>query len=403
MQSIYSMPTRIVHGAGVLDGVGQACADLGVRRLLVVTDRNIAPQPFFARAMAALERAGILVTRYDGCGIDAHLSEVDEQAELARAKMIEGVLAIGGGSVMCVGKAIAIVARNPPSFRNCAGVAGFTIKSLPMIMVPTTAGSGAEVSQFTLVKDDERSTKFVGGGPLSFPDVAFLDPEVLLALPARTAAIAAVDAVSHAVEALFTQFATPLTDGLALNAVEMLVGAIPDAIATRAADACHANLLGSAIANMACGNARLGLAHALSLPLESKFDLPHGIGVGVLLPHVITFNAPAAPRKLVLLAKALGLDRSGERTGELVTRVVSRLYELYDAIGFPRRFDGLLDRSVSLRALSEAAVPGLYGTPAALPITSSTMIASPNIRQASVEDAIAIYEACFSPSIAAHG
>lgn len=394
MQSTYLMPTRIVLGEGLLAEVGQICANMGLRHMLVVTDRNITPQPFYRTMLASLDEAGIRVHVYDGCGIDAHLDEVDTQAAVVREKGIDGVIGVGGGSVMCAAKAIAIVARNPPTFRDCAGIGRFSNRALPMAMVPTTAGSGAEVSQFTLVKDDARGEKFVGGGPLSFPDVALLDPSVLSALPPRLAAVSAVDALTHAVEALFTEFATPLTDALALSALGLLVRAIPEAISTRAHGPCLDNLLGSSMANMACGNARLGLAHALSLPLESQFHLAHGLGVGVLLPHVLAFNAPAAPDKVRLMAGAMGIEAGRDEQAAL-TAVLSKLYALYAEIGFPKSFGGVLDRPPCLRAVAEAAVPGLYGVAQSGPITSQTVIASPNLRHASVADAERIYAACF--------
>ncbi|MFH1604583.1 MAG: iron-containing alcohol dehydrogenase [Pseudomonadota bacterium] len=394
MEASFLMPTHVIHGAGVLAGIGSAIAAMGIRRVLVVTDANITPQPFYAAILDALNRAGIRVSVYDGCRIDAHLDEVDEQAARVSAGSLEAVIGVGGGSVLCAAKAIAIVARNPPTFRACAGVARFPHRALPMFLVPTTAGSGAEVSQFTLVKDDANGAKFVGGGPLSFPTMAFLDPVVLAAIPARLAAISAVDALTHAVEAMFTEFATPLTDGLAMTALGLLMRSIPSAVTTRAPDACADNLLGSAIANMACGNARLGLAHALSLPLEARCGAPHGIGVGVLLPHVLAFNEPAAPAKVRMMAAAMGL-KAGGGDAAVLADVLAALGQLYDEISFPHHFDGHFDKPSSLREIAEAALPGLYGMAPAEPVTASSIIASPNIRRASVEDAIALYAACF--------
>lgn len=395
MEASFFMPTRIVHGAGALAGIGSLAAAMGLKHVLVVTDTNIAPQPFYATAIEALERAGIRAVVYDGCGIDAHLGEVDEQAARVRAGNIEAVVGIGGGSVLCVAKAIAIVAANPPTFRDCAGVARFSHRALPMLLVPTTAGSGAEVSQFTLVKDDTNGTKFVGGGPLSFPNVALLDPVVLTSIPARLAAISAVDALTHAVEAMFTEFATPLTDGLATTAIGMLMRVVPEAIGARHPEACADNLLASAIANMACGNARLGLAHALSLPLEARLGVPHGLGVGVLLPHVLAFNAPAAPAKVRMMATAMGLTAGGNDT-ETLAGVIAALRRLYDEIGFPHHFDGLFEKPSSLLDIAEAALPGLYGTPLMEPVSERSTIASPNIRKATLAQAQALFAACFA-------
>ncbi|MEO3416294.1 iron-containing alcohol dehydrogenase [Roseovarius sp. CAU 1744] len=390
------MSTRIIHGTGVLSGLGDTTTELGLRNVLVITDQNITPQAFYSAATSSLSAAGVAVNVYDGCGIDAHLAEVDELAARVRRDGIDGIIAIGGGSAMCVGKAVAIVATNPPSFRDCAGVASFTNRALKMIMIPTTAGSGAEVSQFTLVKDDENETKFVGGGPLSFPDVAVLDPEVLSGIPPRLAAVSAVDALSHAVEAMFTEFATPLTDGLATTAVSLLFRSAPAAILERNEAACTENLLGSAIANMACGNARLGLAHALSLPLEAQHHLPHGYGVGVLLPHVLAFNAPIAAPKVRQLALAFGVREQERPDEDVLAGVIAAIRSFYDRIDFPQSFAGLLDEPSCLNAVARAAVPGLYGTGSTGNISDASEIASPNIRQARVSDAEDIYRACFS-------
>lgn len=395
MEASFLMPTRIVHGAGALTGIGSTIAATGVRRVLIVTDANITPQPFYKAILGALASAGIQAAVYDGCQIDAHLDEVDEQAARVVAGSFEAVVGVGGGSVLCAAKAIAIVARNPPTFRACAGVARFRNRELPMFLVPTTAGSGAEVSQFTLVKDDANGTKFVGGGPLSFPEVAFLDPAVLAAIPTRLAAISAVDALTHAVEAMFTEFATPLTDGLATTALNLLTRSIPRAVTRREPEACADNLLGSAIANMACGNARLGLAHALSLPLEARCKAPHGIGVGILLPHVLAFNAPAAPEKVRMMAAAMGL-RSSDDDAAVLASVLDALRRLYDELDFPHHFDGLFEKPSSLREIAEAALPGLYGSPLTEPASENSIIASPNIRKATLAQAQELYAACFA-------
>ena len=146
-------------------------------KALVVSDPVISAQAFHADALAALGEAGIAAARFDGCGIDARCSHIDEQGGRVRREGIDGVVCIGGGSVMCTGKGVAIVATNNKPMRDCTGVGRFDKKALPMIMVPTTAGSGSEVSQWTIVKDEERHLKLLGGGPLSFPEAAILDPD----------------------------------------------------------------------------------------------------------------------------------------------------------------------------------------------------------------------------------
>ncbi len=143
------MPTRIVAGAGALTTIGNLARELKMSRILVVSDPIISQQPFHAAALDSLKAAGLSIGRFDECGIDARYSHIDAQGERARRDGIDGIVCIGGGSVMCTGKGIAIVATNPKPMRECTGVGSFDKKALPMIMVPTTAGSGSEVSQWT--------------------------------------------------------------------------------------------------------------------------------------------------------------------------------------------------------------------------------------------------------------
>lgn len=169
MITSFYMPTRIVAGNGALATIGTLARELKMTRVLVVSDPVISAQGFHAEALAALTEAGIAVSRFDECGIDARCSHIDDQGERVRRDGLDGVVCIGGGSVMCTGKGIAIVATNRKPMAECTGVGQFDRKALPMIMVPTTAGSGSEVSQWTIVKDEVRHLKLLGGGPLSFP------------------------------------------------------------------------------------------------------------------------------------------------------------------------------------------------------------------------------------------
>ena len=157
MITSFHMPTRVVAGQGALAMIGTLARELKVARVLVVSDPVISAQPFHAAAIQALVDAGIGVARFDECGIDARCSHIDNQGERVRKDGIDGVVCIGGGSVMCTGKGIAIVATNNKPMRDCTGVGQFDRKALPMIMVPTTAGSGSEVSQWTIVKEDRKS------------------------------------------------------------------------------------------------------------------------------------------------------------------------------------------------------------------------------------------------------
>ena len=401
MITTFYMPTRIVAGAGSLAKIGELARDLKMSRVLVVSDPVISAQVFHADALAALVDAGIALVRFDDCGIDARCSHIDDQGERVRREGIDGVVCIGGGSVMCTGKGIAIVATNDKPIRDCTGVGQFDRKALPMIMVPTTAGSGSEVSQWTIVKDEERHLKLLGGGPLSFPDAAILDPVTLSSLPMRVAALPAVDALTHGVEAYLSGIASPLTDAIALGAVREQYGSLRASINSEDAAAREANLVASCMANVACGNARLGHGHALSLPLEGHLDLPHPYGVGVLLPHVITFNLAVLPQKVRPMAEALGVEVSGLRRSEMIEGCAANIRSLYSDIGFPTHFTTDQLPRQRVREMAERSVPGLYAGIAAQnfdPASTNdhTVIACPSARKMTVAQAEAIFESCLS-------
>ena len=401
MISNFSMPTRIVSGAGALATIGRLARELGMRRALVVSDPVISAQPFHAEALAALGAAGIGVARFDDCGIDARCSHIDAEGARVRRDNIDGVICIGGGSVMCTGKGIAIVATNAKPMAECTGVGQFDRRALPMIMVPTTAGSGSEVSQWTIVKDEARHLKLLGGGPLSFPDVAILDAVTLRSLPMRVAALPAVDALTHAVEAYLSGMGSPLTDAIAIGAVRLQFGALRAAINSDDERAREDNLMASCMANVACGNARLGHGHALSLPLEGQLDLPHPYGVGVLLPEVTAFNLAVLPAKVKPLAEALEVEARGLTRAETIAACAKAIRGLYADIGFPTRFTPAQLPAERVREMAQRSVPGLYAGIAArdydhTTARDDTVIACPSARKMTVRQARDMVERCLA-------
>ena len=401
MITTFFMPTRIVAGAGSLATIGTLAVSLNMSRVLVVSDPVISTQAFHAAALDSLIDAGIAISRFDDCGIDARCSHIDEQGGRMRREGIDGVVCIGGGSVMCTGKGIAIVATNCKPMRDCTGVGQFDRKALPMIMVPTTAGSGSEVSQWTIVKDEERHLKLLGGGPLSFPDAAVLDPVTLGSLPMRVAALPAVDALTHGVEAYLSGSASLLTDAIALGAVRAQYGSLRASINSDDPAAREANLVASCMANIACGNARLGHGHALSLPLEGHLDLPHPYGVGVLLPHVTTFNLAVLPDKVAPLAAALEVDAAGLTRAERIEACAASIRSLYADIGFPQHLTNEQLPRHRVRDMAQRAVPGLYAGIAAQDFDPAsagdhTVIACPAARKMTVSQAQDILERCIA-------
>jgi alcohol dehydrogenase class IV len=389
----YFMPTRIVAGHGVLRNLPGLLSELGVRKPMVFTDPAIAKTSFFQLALDDLANAGVAFDLSDQCPVDARLTHMDAEARRMIDAGIDGVVGIGGGSVMCAAKGAALAATNGGAVGPLRGRFSFAHDPLPMIMVPTTAGSGSEASQWTVAKDDIEHRKFSVGGPQNFPRVAILDPVTLETLPPRVAALAAIDALTHAVEAFFTNMTSPISDALALDAAGRLFRSLRESILGNDPEARLDNLVGSTMANMACTNAGLGLCHSLSSPMESTFNIVHAVGVGALLPRVLAFNAEAAPERARAIATAFGVAPDGPL--EVVTRrAVTALEALYADLGLPSRIDPDLIDVSRIEEMAVLAVTAISrGRKPVGPITADTTILCPNLRAGTVADGIRLYEA----------
>ena len=389
----FYMPTRIVHGRGALQQAGALARSTGMTRPLVVTDRIIASQPFFSSVVDAVREAQLAFELFEDCAVDARLRQVEALGERCRRLGLDGVIALGGGSVMCCGKGVAAAATNPGGLRRYAFPTPLAYPPLPTLVIPTTAGAGVEVSQFSVIKDEERKEKLIVGGAAAFPTVALLDPATLATLPKGLAAASAVDALCHALEAYFSGLATPLTDSLAIGAVRTLNACVRRSVLDRDPLAQADNLLASSMANMACGAARLGLGHALSDPLETELGVPHTVGVSVLLPRVVAFCAEAAPDKARIAAEALGGEPG---SGDPVEQIKTSLFDLYDDLGLQKSFSAEQLSPKHVPAMAALAVPGLYGGAAPDHIHDATPINSPALRPMSVEQARDCLLACLA-------
>lgn len=394
-QSFFN-PVRVVWGHDALAELPALARGIGMTRTLIVTDPVIGKTAAFKSALGHLDAAKLPYRVFDECGIDARLSHVESEVGKLRAEGGDGVLGFGGGSVMCTAKSIAALAANGDKLRPLEKSANIKRRPLPQIEIPTTAGSGTEVSPYTIVKDDVAGGKFTFGNMLTFPDVALLDPAVLDSLPKHLAAISAVDAITHSIEALFSKIATPASDAIAYEAARILFGCVEAAIVKGERQAKLDNLLGSSLANMACGQSRLGLAHRLSRPLEDTYGINHGLGVGTILPRAVDFCAEQWPDKLARLDQVLGLGTGNSNPGYTKRRLMERIFETYRAIGFPTAFDAARIERGRARELAEMAVSrSTDAAPRPERIDGTTPILAANSQRATVAEAARIYEACF--------
>ena len=372
----YYMPTRVVFGAGMSKTVGKEAKGLGATRAFLVTDQGVHRAGVTAGPLQSLREAGLDPVVFADVEEDPPIATVERGLELFRESGCDLVVAVGGGSPMCAGKAIALRATNPGSLRDYEGFDRYDIRPVPTIAVPTTAGSGSEISQVFVISDPERKAKMAIGGRLGFPVVAILDPDLTMNLPYWQAIVSGVDALTHAVEGYVGLRASPFSDCLATEAVRLIFQNLGPAASTADKQAKCQMLIAASLANMACGNAKLGLGHGTSDPLCANYHWPHGYCNGLMLPFVMQFNMPAAPERYITLAEVMGeVPPLGRPRPEAAIEAVQRLYRL---VGFPRR----LPDDVKPEALPQLAQEG-YDNP----------VSHTNIRTFTYKDVLGLYEA----------
>jgi alcohol dehydrogenase len=266
---------------------------------------------------------------------DPGVATVGAGVQLFTDEACDVVVALGGGSPMCAGKGIALVAANGGVLTDYEGFNKAARPPHPVIAVPTTAGSGTEVSKVTILTDEARGFKMSILDERTFPTVAILDGSLMESLPAAPALVAGMDALAHALDALWSVGATEFSDGLAATSAATILEVLPSAALTADLAAKQRMLEASSTANMATGTALPGLAHVLSQPL-GRLHLSHGLATGIMLPYTLEFNLPIAAHKLAPVARLLGETGSDRELAELV---LERLWELMHEVGFPSELD----------------------------------------------------------------
>jgi alcohol dehydrogenase len=352
----YLVP-EVVFGWGALSEAGFAARRLGAQRPFVVTDAGLVEAGWWAELAGHLADAGLMPTVWQGLTPNPKDHEVAAGARCYLESGCDVVIGLGGGSVIDAAKAIAVVASNGGQILDYEGVDKVTAAIPPTVMCPSTAGTGADVSQFAVITDTTRRLKATLIGRALVPDISLTDPRLLTTMPGDLAAATGLDALTHGIEAYVSLAAGPLTDVHALHAIELICRSLrrtlthPDDAEARTGMA-----QASLEAGLAFTNAILGATHAMSHQVGGLLDLPHGVVNGVLLPHVIRFNARTAPDRFVPVARAMGLDVTGvpdEVAAELAAAEVGRLAA---DLGCPSRLADLGVRDADVDTLARTTL-----------------------------------------------
>ena len=363
-------PTRIVHGPGSIARLGELTRELGIERPLLVTDRGVAAAGIVDLALPHLNGAVL----FDGVRPNPDLDLVGQAAVFYREHGCDGLVAIGGGSSIDTAKAVGVVVQHGGSILDYEyDRAPITKRIPPLIAVPTTSGTGSEVTLWAVITDHERQIKFnVGGTPLIGPHVALIDPELTLGLPPAVTAATGMDALSHGVECYTCDYHQPFNDAVALLSIELSAQWLPAAVADGSnlearTQMAHAATLGG----MAYGTESAGAAHAMSQSAGGVHDCPHGALTGRVLGPVCEYNVPAAPERYARVAKALGVETAGMEPLEAALAGVEELYRLTDDIGIPTMAElGFSEEEIPQLARIAFEDPQTIGNPRELDVAA---------------------------------
>lgn len=332
--------TRVIFGLGAFERLGQIARELDFKRTLLVADNGMLACGYVDEAAALLTAAGIEVFSFHNFGENPDTRMVEAGRAFAASTKVDSIIALGGGSSMDCAKGVNFVLTGGGEMRDYWGHDKLSASAdkpmLPMICVPTTAGTGSDAQSYALISDAETHVKMACGDRQAAFCAALLDPRLTLTMPAELTAVSGYDAVSHAVESFVTKKRNPISDlyarqaWLLLEANYELVLATPDNLEARGA-----MLLGAHFAGLAIENSMLGATHACANPLTKNFGTTHGVAIGLMLPHVVRWNKDAVGARYKELARIAGLVADNADEANAVEALARRLEQLRNAGGLP--------------------------------------------------------------------
>jgi alcohol dehydrogenase class IV len=358
---------------------GRYAKNLGARHAMVVTGPHVTAAGWVDGVRTSLEEEGIRSTVFTGVSPNPRDHEVMAGAARFRQAGCDSIVAIGGGSPIDCAKGIGIVFSNEEEILGFEGVDRVRIPPPPMICIPTTAGTGADVSQFAIINDTTRKVKIAIISKKIVPDIALVDPEPLTTLPPALTAHTGMDSLTHSVEAYVSNASSPVTDIHALESIRLIHSYLPGAVEhPQKIEWRYQTMLGSLFAGLAFSNASLGAVHAMAHSLGGFSDLPHGECNALLLEHVMDFNYAACPSRYVTIGHALGVETGGLDPDAKKKHILGAVAALREQLGITERLGDL--------GVTKADLPRLAATAIRDPCLAT------NPRRATIHDIEQIYE-----------
>ncbi|KTD86391.1 iron-containing alcohol dehydrogenase [Paenibacillus etheri] len=361
---VFYVPSINIMGKGCLQEIGPYIQELNLKKALVVTDKFLMKNGIAGKLLTVLDEAGIEYAIYDEVKPNPTCKNVHDGVDYLQAQNCDYLISIGGGSPQDTAKAIGIIATNGGHIKEYEGVHKSKHKSLPIVAVNTTAGTSAEVTINYVITDEERKVKMVMVDKNSIATISVNDPELMVDKPAALTAATGMDALTHAIEALVTPGAYPVTDATALAAVEIIFANLARTVKNgHDIEAREQMVYAIFLGGLAFNNAGLGYVHAMAHQLGGVYDLPHGVCNAMLLPFVEEENAKYVPEKFRAIAKAIGLNVENQTDKQCADFVIESIKALSEEVGIPSKLSELGVDEVDLDLLAEnsmkdACAPG---------------------------------------------
>lgn len=357
MNIIKFVAPEIIFGIDAISQVWESVLRLGAKKIFVVTDCGVIKYNWVKKVLFYLDQVGLEYQVWDDITSNPKDNEVARGAEEYLASECDAIVAIGGGSPIDAAKAVATIATNGGKIQDYEGINKITRPLPPMIMVPSTAGSGSEVSQFAIIVDKQRKKKMAIISKSLVPDIAIIDPQLLQTKDAQLTAATGVDALSHAIESYVSLAANPLTDVRAIEAIRLIAQNLRESVASRTnMQAKSAMAMASLQAGLAFSNAILGATHAMTHQVDGLLDLHHGETNAILLPHVMEFNLISCADKYRQVAIAMGENVTGLNKQDAAQRSINAVRRLTQDIGINYGLSAIGIREEYIPELSKNAL-----------------------------------------------
>ena len=339
-QYVFHAPTRVIFGSGTVQATGREVATMGGSAALVVTDRGVVNAGLLDGVLASLTAADVSATVFDAVEPNPSIGTVTAALAVYQSGGCNAIVAVGGGSPMDVAKAVGILATNGGAIAEYEGKPDAVRADLPpFVCVPTTCGTGSEVTPFAVITDDARHWKMSIASPREVPRVAIIDPDLFLKMPASLIAATGMDALTHAIESYTNQNVQPFADALDIHAIRLIGTYLRPAVANGNREAMAHMAVAATMAGMGFSQNRLGIVHAISHPVTSYVGTPHGVANAILLPYVMEYNAIGAGQRIVEIGRALSNDNpqmmwnASAQMGIQAVRALSRDVGIPETLG----------------------------------------------------------------------